>query len=112
MIENVFKVDELRSLARLKKRNKEIKTVPKKAIEDFRKEGQKIERKNINSFKIVRFKEKNVMTEDRVPYIFDINDFPSFRHIPEAISLICNYVYNTIDRWHLLPKSSAKVQGK
>ena len=53
-----------------------------------------------------------VMTEDRVPYIFDINDFPSFRHIPEAVSLICNYLYNTIDRWQLIPTTPAKIKGE
>jgi len=66
MIENVFKVDELRSLARLKKRDKEFKTVPKEIIEDFRKEGWEKERENVNSFRMFRFKEKNVMLEDRV----------------------------------------------
>lgn len=31
--------------------------------------------------------------KDGIPYIVDINDFPSFRNIPEAISLISEYTY-------------------
>jgi glutathione synthase/RimK-type ligase-like ATP-grasp enzyme len=31
--------------------------------------------------------------KDDIPYIVDINDFPSFRNIPEAISLISDYIY-------------------
>lgn len=31
--------------------------------------------------------------KDDIPYIIDINDFPSFRNIPEAISLISDYIY-------------------
>ena len=31
--------------------------------------------------------------KDGIPYIVDINDFPSFRNIPEAISLISDYIY-------------------
>lgn len=34
-----------------------------------------------------------IINEDGVPKIIDINDFPSFRNIPEAISLISDYVY-------------------
>jgi len=37
--------------------------------------------------------------KDGVPYIVDVNDFPSFRRIPEANSLISDYIYNfLIDR--------------
>ncbi len=32
--------------------------------------------------------------KDGVPYIIDINDFPSFRNVPEGISLISDYIYN------------------
>ncbi len=34
-----------------------------------------------------------IFSEEGVPYIIDINDFPSFRNIPEAISLISDYIY-------------------
>ena len=34
-----------------------------------------------------------IFNEAGNPYIVDINDFPSFRNIPEAISLICDYIY-------------------
>ncbi|MBY8984397.1 MAG: hypothetical protein KGD65_04965 [Candidatus Lokiarchaeota archaeon] len=35
-----------------------------------------------------------ILTEDKTPYIIDVNDFPSFRSIPEAVSLISDYIYN------------------
>ncbi|MFX1393914.1 MAG: hypothetical protein ACFFAH_10100 [Promethearchaeota archaeon] len=31
--------------------------------------------------------------KDGIPYIVDINDFPSFRNIPEAVSMISEYIY-------------------
>jgi len=34
--------------------------------------------------------------KNNVPYIIDINDFPSFRRIPEAVSLISDYMYNLL----------------
>ena len=34
-----------------------------------------------------------IVSEAGNPYIIDINDFPSFRNIPEAISLISDYIY-------------------
>jgi len=34
-----------------------------------------------------------ILNQDGVPYIIDINDFPSFRNIPEATSLIADYIY-------------------
>ncbi len=37
-----------------------------------------------------------VLTKDGIPYIVDVNDFPSFRSIPEAISMISNYIYNSV----------------
>ncbi|MFX1498747.1 MAG: hypothetical protein ACFFBH_14585 [Promethearchaeota archaeon] len=36
-----------------------------------------------------------ILTEDG-PCIIDVNDFPSFRSIPEGISLISDYIYNII----------------
>jgi glutathione synthase/RimK-type ligase-like ATP-grasp enzyme len=35
-----------------------------------------------------------ILTEDKIPFIIDVNDFPSFRSIPEAVSLISDYIYN------------------
>ncbi|MFX1454248.1 MAG: RimK family alpha-L-glutamate ligase [Promethearchaeota archaeon] len=35
-----------------------------------------------------------ILTNDKTPYIIDVNDFPSFRSIPEAVSLISDYIYN------------------
>jgi glutathione synthase/RimK-type ligase-like ATP-grasp enzyme len=37
-----------------------------------------------------------VLTEKGKRYIVDINDFPSFRRIPEAVSLISEYIYKFI----------------
>ena len=37
-----------------------------------------------------------ILTKDGVSYIIDVNDFPSFRSIPEAVSLISDYIYNAI----------------
>jgi glutathione synthase/RimK-type ligase-like ATP-grasp enzyme len=34
-----------------------------------------------------------IIAVDGQPYIIDINDFPSFRNIPEAIALISEYIY-------------------
>jgi glutathione synthase/RimK-type ligase-like ATP-grasp enzyme len=35
-----------------------------------------------------------ILTKNNTPYIIDVNDFPSFRSIPEAVSLISDYIYN------------------
>lgn len=32
------------------------------------------------------------IVKNDVPYIVDVNDFPSFKHIPEAVSLISNHI--------------------
>ncbi|TFF87883.1 MAG: hypothetical protein EU550_02405 [Promethearchaeota archaeon] len=37
-----------------------------------------------------------VLTDKGKRYIVDVNDFPSFRHIPEAVSLISDYIYKFI----------------
>jgi len=37
-----------------------------------------------------------ILTEDKKPFIIDVNDFPSFRRIPEALSLISDYIYNVV----------------
>lgn len=34
--------------------------------------------------------------KDGTPYVVDINDFPSFKHVPEAVSLISNYIYRVL----------------
>ncbi|MHA1689956.1 MAG: hypothetical protein ACTSYC_12795 [Promethearchaeota archaeon] len=34
--------------------------------------------------------------KNNVPYIIDINDFPSFKRIPEAVCLISDYIYNLL----------------
>ena len=37
-----------------------------------------------------------IMTE-KGPYIVDVNDFPSFRSIPEGVSLVSDHIYNLIN---------------
>ncbi|MFX1376795.1 MAG: hypothetical protein ACFFA0_13380 [Promethearchaeota archaeon] len=37
-----------------------------------------------------------ILTGDGTPYIVDVNDFPSFRSIPEAVSLISDHIYNIL----------------
>lgn len=44
-------------------------------------------------------------------YIVDVNDFPSFRSIPEAISLISDYIYNIINSNELTSKKLASVKS-
>jgi len=47
-----------------------------------------------------------ILTKDSTPYIVDINDFPSFRRIPEAVSLISDFIYNSLvmrDRLYITP---------
>jgi len=50
-----------------------------------------------------------VLTKEGVPFIVDINDFPSFRSIPEAISLISDYIYNILILRQELSKTLVKV---
>ena len=52
-----------------------------------------------------------VLTEEGVPFIVDINDFPSFRSIPEAISLISDYIYNIINLRQQVFKAPVKVKS-
>ncbi|MFX1481525.1 MAG: hypothetical protein ACFFCI_25885, partial [Promethearchaeota archaeon] len=52
-----------------------------------------------------------ILTKDGTPYIVDINDFPSFRSIPEAVSLISDYVYNILFIRRQIYTAPAKVQG-
>jgi hypothetical protein len=44
-------------------------------------------------------------------YIVDVNDFPSFRSIPEAISLISDYIYNIINIKEINSKKLASVKS-
>ncbi|MFX1502521.1 MAG: hypothetical protein ACFFDH_16285 [Promethearchaeota archaeon] len=37
-----------------------------------------------------------VLIKEGIPTIVDVNDFPSFRRIPEAVSLISDYIYNLV----------------
>ncbi len=53
-----------------------------------------------------------VLTEKGKRYIVDINDFPSFRHIPEAVSLITDYIYKFISDRQTLPKIPMSMKVK
>jgi len=50
-----------------------------------------------------------ILTEEGIPFIIDINDFPSFRRIPEAVSLISDYIYNIVIMQHQRFRIPAKV---
>jgi len=52
-----------------------------------------------------------ILNKEGVPYIVDINDFPSFRSIPEAVSLISDYIYNILFVRGQIYRASVKVQG-
>ncbi|MFX0025045.1 MAG: RimK family alpha-L-glutamate ligase [Candidatus Hermodarchaeota archaeon] len=52
-----------------------------------------------------------IVTEEGT-YIIDINDFPSFRSIPEAISLISDHIYNLILLREQYYQTLAKVKVK
>ncbi|MFW9900178.1 MAG: hypothetical protein ACFFDY_02690 [Candidatus Thorarchaeota archaeon] len=52
-----------------------------------------------------------ILSNEGVPYIIDINDFPSFRQIPEAISLISDYIYNIVLIQQQFTKTLAIVRG-
>ncbi|MFX0028104.1 MAG: hypothetical protein ACFE8B_02760 [Candidatus Hermodarchaeota archaeon] len=49
--------------------------------------------------------------KDGIPYIVDVNDFPSFRSIPEAVSLISDYIYNILFTRGQIYRASVKAQG-
>ena len=54
-----------------------------------------------------------IFNEDGVPYIIDINDFPSFRNIPEAISLISDYIYEfLIARQKIVGRIPMKLKSR
>lgn len=50
-----------------------------------------------------------VLTKEGIPYIVDVNDFPSFRRIPEAVSLISDYIYNSVMLQQQIYKTPVKV---
>jgi ribosomal protein S6--L-glutamate ligase len=50
-----------------------------------------------------------ILTKDGVPYIVDVNDFPSFRSIPEAVSLISDYIYNATSMQQIRLKTPVKA---
>lgn len=52
-----------------------------------------------------------ILTKEGIPYIIDINDFPSFRSIPEAISLISDYIYNVLILQQQVFKVPARARG-
>ncbi len=52
-----------------------------------------------------------ILTKDGTAYIVDVNDFPSFRNIPEAISLISDFLYNRVYSQQMLFKGTAKIKG-
>lgn len=52
-----------------------------------------------------------VLTKEGIPYIVDINDFPSFRSIPEAVSLISDYIYNMLNLRQQSFKAPVKVKS-
>ncbi|MFX1552046.1 MAG: hypothetical protein ACFFB9_16985 [Promethearchaeota archaeon] len=52
-----------------------------------------------------------VLTDEENPYIIDINDFPSFRSVPEAVSLISDYIYNIVQMQQQIYKIRASVKG-
>ena len=51
-----------------------------------------------------------IIAKDGNPYIVDVNDFPSFRSIPEAISLLSDYIYNTISTRQALFRALVKAK--
>ena len=50
--------------------------------------------------------------KDDSPYIVDINDFPSFRNIPEAISLISDHIYKLVSAKTSLDKIPISLKSK
>jgi len=50
--------------------------------------------------------------KEGIPYIVDINDFPSFKNIPEAVSLISDYIYKFIDARRTLTKIPMRLKVK
>jgi len=54
-----------------------------------------------------------ILTKDGTPYIIDINDFPSYRYIPEATSLISDYIYEfLIARQKVIGRIPMKLKSR
>ncbi|MFX1445360.1 MAG: hypothetical protein ACFFHV_18240 [Promethearchaeota archaeon] len=54
-----------------------------------------------------------ILTKDGTPYIIDINDFPSYRYIPEATSLISDYIYEfLIARQKIIGRIPMKLKSR
>jgi len=51
-----------------------------------------------------------IITEDGTPFIVDLNDFPSFRNVPEALSLISDHIYNLFTSQQTIYKKPIKVK--
>ncbi len=51
-----------------------------------------------------------IMTE-KGPYIVDINDFPSFKSVPEGVSLISDHIYNVINMREMYQNAYVKVKS-
>lgn len=51
-----------------------------------------------------------ILTKEGVPFIVDVNDFPSFRSIPESVSLISDFIFTSVDRRQQIYKR-IKVKG-
>ena len=66
MIENIFETEELRALARRKKRTEEFRTVPNERVKKSLSEGWSIHRENKASTRISRKKRHDILLEDRV----------------------------------------------
>jgi len=50
--------------------------------------------------------------KDRIPYIIDINAFPSYRYIPEAVSLISGYIFRFLEARQTLTKIPMSLKVK
>lgn len=70
MLENIFEIEELITLAGHRKRAVEYKTVPKKKREEEEAGGWSLYRRNKKSYRLVRPKGKDILLEDRVWTLF------------------------------------------
>ncbi|HUW89793.1 MAG TPA: hypothetical protein VMV43_04665 [Candidatus Nanopelagicaceae bacterium] len=51
-----------------------------------------------------------IMTE-KGPYVVDINDFPSFKSVPEGVSLISDHIYNLINMREMYLNAYVKAKS-
>ena len=51
-----------------------------------------------------------ILTE-KGPYIVDVNDFPSFRSVPEGISLVSDHIYNLINTREIYRNAFVKAKS-